>query len=231
MKKHLRYFIFALLLGALSMILYRHVNSGIKYLSIKELYSVSIQVDSLRDENIQLEEKKKELQRNIALNLLTLEDIQLEYADLIKAEVQTMKAVAGLTKLHGPGVIVMISDGTRELLEDEDPNNVLVHDLDISLVVEDLRNAGAEAISINDERILFGKTDIQCVGPTIRINDRVFSPPYIVRAIGDRKYLESAINSPNNFGERLRSWGVIVEVNTSLMIEVPAYQVKEEVKK
>lgn len=134
-----------------------------------------------------------------------------------------IKAFSGLKGLEGQGVIVIINDGERELNEFEDPNNVLVHNMDVQNLVDDLRYAGAEAISINDQRFVFGKTEIQCTGPTIRINDEVFAQPFIIKAIGDKHHLESAINAPGSFGQVLRQYGVFLEVYTSVNIEIPAY--------
>lgn len=82
----------------------------------------------------------------------------------------------------------------------------------------------ALAIAINGQRVVFNKSNIQCTGPTIKINDQVFAPPYIIEAVGDRKFLESAINAPGSFSESLRSWGVFVEVNTSISVTIPAYE-------
>jgi uncharacterized protein YlxW (UPF0749 family) len=99
----------------------------------------------------------------------------------------------------------------------------MVHDVDIRNIVDDLRNAGAEAISINGQRIIFGQTKIYCTGPTVKINDDVFSQPFIMKAIGDRYHMEAAVNAPGQYGHTLRQWGIFVEVNTSVNIEIPAY--------
>jgi len=143
--------------------------------------------------------------------------------EAIRDQIEDIKIFSGLEDLKGQGVIVIINDGERELNDFEDPNNVLVHNMDVQNVIDDLRYAGAEAISVNGQRFVFGKTKIQCTGPTIRINNEVFAQPFIIKAIGDKHHLESAVNAPGSFGQILRQYGVFLEVYTSVNLEIPAY--------
>lgn len=200
------------------------LDSGIKYLSIKEMYAQSIELESQKSELIQLNNKVEELRAQIEAYQTAKDDTDIDYESFLKSEIELTMETAGLTRVEGPGVVIIVTDGTRELIENEDPNMVLVHDIDIRAMVDDLRNAGAEAIAINGQRVVFNKSNIQCTGPTIKINDQVFAPPYVIEAIGDRKFLESAINAPGSFSESLRSWGVFVEVNTSISVTIPAYE-------
>lgn len=219
-----RLFILSLILGLLIAMQIKTLESGVKYLSIKDMYTQSIELDSQRSELVLLNSKINDLKGQISAYQLAKEDEEIDYEQFLTKEIDNTKAVAGLTQLEGPGVVIIVTDGTRDLIEDENPNNVLVHDIDIRAMVDDLRNAGAEAIAINGQRVIFNKSNIQCTGPTIKINDQVFAPPYIIEAIGDRKFLESAINAPGSFSESLRSWGVFVEVNTSISVAIPAYE-------
>lgn len=211
-------------MGLLIAMQIKTLESGVKYLSIKDMYTQSIELDSQRSELVLLNSKINDLKGQISAYQLAKEDEEIDYEQFLTKEIDNTKAVAGLTQLEGPGVVIIVTDGTRDLIEDENPNNVLVHDIDIRAMVDDLRNAGAEAIAINGQRVIFNKSNIQCTGPTIKINDQVFAPPYIIEAIGDRKFLESAINAPGSFSESLRSWGVFVEVNTSISVAIPAYE-------
>jgi uncharacterized protein YlxW (UPF0749 family) len=217
------FFILMLLLGMLVVFQYKTLQSGVKYLSIKDMYAYSIELESHKSEIELLDQQMKELQAQVDAYSLAKEDDQIDYELFLKSELETIKLTAGLTRVEGPGVVILVTDGTRELNADENPNNLLVHDLDIRAMVDDLRNAGAEAIAINGQRVVFNKSQIICTGPTIKVNDQVFAPPYVIEAIGDRKFLESSINAPGSFSESLRSWGVFVEVNTSISITIPAY--------
>lgn len=213
-----------LLLGLLLATQYHAVNSGHKYLSIKEMYAYSTELENTRLELQQLMVRQEALTNQIEAYQLAKEDERIDYEAFLRSEIEETKKIAGLTPVEGPGVIVLITDGSRDLSENENPNNVLVHDLDIRSVVDDLRNAGAEAISINNQRVLFNKSRIVCTGPTIKVNDQVFAPPYVIQAIGDKDFLQSAINAPGSFSESLRQWGVFVEVNTSVYLKIPAYE-------
>ena len=218
------FFVLMLLLGMLMVFQFKTLESGVKYLSIKDMYAYSIELESHKSEIELLDQQLKELQAQVDAYSLAKEDDQIDYEAFLKSELEMVKMTAGLTRVEGPGVVILVTDGTRELNADENPNNLLVHDLDIRAMVDDLRNAGAEAIAINGQRVVFNKSQIVCTGPTIKINDQVFAPPYVIEAIGDRKFLESSINAPGSFSENLRSWGVFVEVNTSISITIPAYE-------
>jgi uncharacterized protein YlxW (UPF0749 family) len=215
--------ILTLLLGMLVAIQFRITNAGFKYMSIKEMYANSIELDVQRAEVEQLHSKIEALQTQIKAYQTANESERVNFEKVLSLELDNAQLISGLTDVEGPGVVIIVDDGTRELNDNEDPNNLLVHDLDIRAMVDDLRNAGAEAISINGQRVIFNKSEIQCTGPTIKINDQTYAPPYIITAIGDRKYLESAINAPGSYSESLRNWGVYVEVNTSISITIPAF--------
>lgn len=217
-------FVLTLLLGILGSMQFRAVNSGFKYMSINDMYSNSIELESQKAELIQLKEKADELKATINAFGSALDDERIDYETVLKNEIENTMKVSGLTKVEGPGIIIIVTDGDRELYENENPNTVLVHNLDIISMVDDLRNAGAEAIAINGQRVIFNKSGILCTGPTIKINDQRFAQPFIITAIGDRKYLESAINAPGSFSEELRAWGVFVEVNTAISVTIPAYE-------
>lgn len=212
-----------IVLGLLMAMQVKTLESGVKYLSIKDMYTVSIELESQKSELALLSAKIEDLRGQITAYQTAKEDEEIDYETFLLGEIEMTKMMAGLTRVEGPGVVIIVTDGSRDLIEDENPNNLLVHDIDIRAMVDDLRNAGAEAIAINGQRVIFNKSNIICAGPTIKINDQVFAPPYVIEAIGDRKFLESAINAPGSFSESLRSWGVFVEVNTSISVTIPAY--------
>jgi len=222
-KNQIVIFLLTVLLGAMIVFQIRAANSGFKYMSIRDVYANSIELEAQKAELLQLQEKSDLLKSEIAEYKTANEDERIDLEAFLKNEIERQKQISGITSVQGQGVIVIISDGTRELNENENPNSIMVHDLDVRAIVDDLRNAGAEAISINDQRVIFNLSEIECTGPTIKINDQVFAQPFIIRAIGDRKYLESAINAPGNYGETLRNWGVFIEVNTSINISIPGY--------
>ena len=85
-----------------------------------------------------------------------------------------------------------------------DALQIIVHDTDILEIVNVLRNAGAEAISINDQRII-ATTPISCIGTVIKINDEKIGGPYVIRAIGNSDYLKTALDIPGGILKILES--------------------------
>ena len=102
-----------------------------------------------------------------------------------KADEQLMMKAA-LTNVKGPGVSVLIEDSLKPVQSGENPNLYVIHDEDILRIVNELRAGGAEAIAINDQRLI-GTSEIRCSGPTITVNGKVFGAPFTVKAIGDPK--------------------------------------------
>lgn len=101
----------------------------------------------------------------------------------LERELQAARASAGLTSMHGDGVIVRIADGDRALSIGESAEAVMVHDYDVRDIVAALLSAGAEAITVNGERLVF-QTAVYCVGSTVIVGDRRLSPPLEIVAIG-----------------------------------------------
>lgn len=104
-------------------------------------------------------------------------------SSVAKQEVASYEKALGYTDVQGQGIIIT--------LEDNEYKNIESYDL--LMLVNELKLAGAEAISINDERVV-STTDVTMINNRIiLVNTRRISGPYIVKAIGDKKYLESAI--------------------------------------
>lgn len=210
------------LLGVLLPVQVRAAQVAEKYVSLSEIQTHTQDLERESAELSQLIERVRQMTEQIN----EYESSKAESGDIesaIRKKMDQIKTFSGLTDLRGQGVIVIINDGERELFEMEDPNNVLVHNMDVQNLIDDLRYAGAEAISVNGQRYVFGKTKIQCTGPTIRINNEVYAQPFIIKAIGDKHHLEAAINAPGSFGQVLRQYGVFLEVYTSVNLDVPAY--------
>jgi len=91
------------------------------------------------------------------------------------------------------------------------------------MIINDLRAAGAEAISINNQRVL-STSEIKCGGPIIRINGRSVGSPFYIKAIGDPKLLSAAINAPNTYGYALKTIDqIVIETTVEDNIVIPAY--------
>jgi len=109
---------------------------------------------------------------------------------------QDQKLASGLTEVVGPGVVVTLEDAQEAGKIDEAMMaEVIVHDYDILRIVNELWNAGAEAIAVNGQRVVTG-TSIRCVGAVVRVNDVPLAPPFKIFAIGDGPTLASALQLP-----------------------------------
>ncbi len=141
----------------------------------------------------------------------------------LKEQLDRARILAGVTELSGPGVEVTLNDSKITLKPGENPNLYVLHDEDVLRVLNEIRAAGAEALSLNGERIL-ASTEVRCTGPTIVLNkDKRLAPPYVITAIGDPDTLESSIKMKGGVAETLQFWGIQVGVKKMNQVTVPAY--------
>lgn len=142
--------------------------------------------------------------------------------EAINQELEKARTLAGLTKLRGPGVIVYLEDSDLKASPGEDPNIFIVHYEDLLQIINELFSAGAEAVSLNEQRII-ANSEIRCAGPTILINGVRIASPYEISAIGDTKTLESALNMRGGIVEMLKAVGIKVNILERSRIIIPAF--------
>lgn len=141
----------------------------------------------------------------------------------LKEQLDRARILAGVTELRGPGVEVTLNDSNIALKPGENPNLYVLHDEDVLRVLNEIKAAGAEALSLNGERIL-ASTEVRCIGPTIVLNkDKRLAPPFVITAIGDPNTLESSIKMKGGVAEILQFWGIQVGVKKMNQVTVPAY--------
>ncbi len=174
-------------------------------------------VEELAGRLIQLEEERDELETQ--LELLKQESEAATNREFISE----LKFRACVTALSGEGVIIKMDDSTRAAKSGENPNLYLIHDDDILRVINELRAAGAEAISINEQR-LTAISEIRCAGPTLSVNNVRSAAPYEIKAVGDKKSLENAIKMRGGVAETLQVWGIQLEVSTADDVYIPPYK-------
>ncbi len=141
-----------------------------------------------------------------------------EAADVLESELDKIKLYAGLTPVEGPGV---------EIVMDNTPappgaGSYNIRDDDLLKVINDLRGAGAEAISINNQRIL-ATSEVRQAGNHINVNLTRLSPPYKITAIGNPGTLKSSLEIKGGLVEYLAANGTQVLVQQSDNVQVPAY--------
>ena len=144
----------------------------------------------------------------------------------MKAELEKANVLAGLSDVRGEGVVITLKDSTDTEIS---PEAGLVHDTDLTAIITELKAAGAEAISINGQRVI-ATTPIRCVGPTIQVNSVKIASPFYIKAIGNSKYLESALNIKNGVVDSLKSYGIEVEIETNNSITIDKYDLVQKLK-
>ena len=161
-------------------------------------------------------EKKLEETRQLAIQ---------NSPDSIKKEreLNINNTALGLTDVSGQGVIVTLKDNQGVTNENigitDDIRSYLVHDANLREIVRKLKISGAEAISINDERIV-NDTSIICSGNVIRVNDKKVSSPFEIKAIGSPELLYGNLDETIT---RLNNSGIIVDIKKQDNVKINKY--------
>lgn len=224
-KKHI-----AILLGVMCLLL----TAGI-FIQMKTVSSSSTSIGRTKTENelrdsvlkwkekydntyIQLEQKQKKLD-----NLREQAASTDGSSTILSESLEKYNSLLGYTELIGTGTIITLKDADSSNVKGN-ATNYIVHDGDLIEVVNALKNAGAEAISINGQRIV-NTTAITCAGNIVKINGKKVGSPYVISAIGSAPRLYGALKMPGGYLEWLEEDGVqvnIEQVEKSTII-VPKY--------
>lgn len=136
-------------------------------------------------------------------------------------ELKKYNQLLGITDVTGEGITMTVTDSTQTNTA-VDMNNLIVHDSDLRSLVNELSNAGAEAISINDERIV-STTAITCAGNVILINGNKVGSPFTIKAIGNQESLYGAITRAGGYTYGLRARSIQVETKKSDNVQISKY--------
>lgn len=187
---------------------YEENNLRAEVLKYKEKY------DNLLKET---EKVDNELQKKI--EEATENNSELEEA---KNQINDGNKIIGLTEVTGPGVIITVADSNLDENTVLNPNSLLVHDTDILKIVNELKNAGAEAISINEQRVII-ITPIICGGNIININGERIGSPFEIKAIGSPEALAN-LSRPGGWLSKLEEErGINVSLKKSDSIGISKY--------
>jgi uncharacterized protein YlxW (UPF0749 family) len=177
------------------------------------------EVGDLRAEVENLEADNAELRGEV-------EDVAVEQA---RSEVEQLERPAGMLPASGPGLIVTLNDAPQDRLDDPgvDVNLLVVHQQDIQAFVNALWAAGADAISLQGQRLI-STTGIKCVGNTVVLEGVPYSPPYRIEAIGDPDALEAGLDDSRSveiYREYVDAYGLGLAVDRAYDLDVPGYEV------
>jgi uncharacterized protein YlxW (UPF0749 family) len=145
---------------------------------------------------------------------------------LLKKELDTARMQAGLVPVKGKGVMVTLNDSLKKPKSGEDPYLYLIHDVDIQAFINELWAAGAEALAVNEQRVVMS-TSVRCVGPTVLVNSMRLTPPYQVRAIGDSAALETALRMSGGVMDSLQAQlqkGIRIDIEKKTEMILPEFK-------
>ncbi|CAH2212753.1 DUF881 domain-containing protein [Tepidibacter aestuarii] len=210
------------IIGILIAVSIKNINGNQTFVTLKTIQEIENQIEVERVDVENLNKLILEKKSNIAKYELEIEDTG-SIKTILEKELDDAKVITGFKDVVGEGVVIRISDSERELEEWENPNDLVIHDKDVIMVINDLKVAGAEAISINGER-LTTFSEIKCSGPTITINESTYGQPFVIKAVGDKKFLKSAMENPySNINTKEYLYDIGFEVEEKDEIIIPKY--------
>lgn len=179
---------------------------------------LAAQITTVKKEKEAMEQKVASLEEQIKN---TKNNAQAR-ADLQK-ELQSARLSVGLLPVEGPGVKITLSDNPKALEPGEDPNDLLIHEDNLLMVVNDLKAAGAEAISINDQRIT-AMSEIRCAGTMIVVNQVRIGPPFVLLAVGNPDVLENNMTQKSGNLSAMQFMGIQARIEKSEKLRIPGYK-------
>ncbi|MGN1327742.1 MAG: DUF881 domain-containing protein [Clostridia bacterium] len=223
----------AIALGIMCLILTMTIVVQIRTINnSNQVVSSTFTSNELKDQVLKWKERYDETYEQLQTAERKLEEIRKMASENTEGsaekeeELKKNNILLGLTDVSGEGVIVTIKDNSSVTSDTigifDDVSQYLVHNGDLLGVVSELKNAGAEAISINDQRIV-STTSITCEGNVININGEKISSPFVIKAIGNSLYMYSALTRIGGTVENYNLSGIPTTVKISNDITIKKY--------
>lgn len=196
------------------------VMIGVQYNTVKQ-QSLSTEQQRLSEITQALQQTQTERDALQEKNEMLEKTIQ-EYQDDTYGgtDAEQLRIFAGLTAVSGAGVHVTMNDSSGN--KSGDMNAYLVHAEDLLSVVNELNGAGAQAISINGQRMVAGSA-ITCSGSIVTVNGVRVAAPFEILAVGDAEVMQSALKFPGGVVDSLAPWGIEITIRREASVTVPAY--------
>ena len=136
---------------------------------------------------------------------------------------------AALVPLTGPGVVITLDDAPARpdgsLPGNARPDDVVIHQSDVQAVVNAVWAAASDGVAVMDQRLI-ATSAVRCVGNTLLLQGRTYSPPFVVTAIGDAAAIRAQLAvSPQVavFQQAVEDFGLTFSVRERTEVTVPAY--------
>lgn len=213
---------FSLLLGIFISVQFKQDIEPFNPVTLRSIQVTKSEIDKTSSEIEEMAELLKRKEEELGKFESVNEESDGVYELLIE-ELDKTKAVAGLEEMKGTGIIIKMEDNQDSEIAGLDVSDDVIHDIDVLNILNDLRVAGAEAISINGQRIM-SISEVKCGGPIIRVNGKSVGTPFVIKAIGDPKLLYAAVNAPGTYGYTQKNvYNKVLEITMEDKIKIPAY--------
>ncbi len=136
-----------------------------------------------------------------------------------------LAAPVGLVPLTGPAVTVTLTDAPQAGNEEANPDDLVVHQQDLQAVINAMWRGGALGIQVMDQRLI-NTSAVRCVGNTLILQGRVYSPPFVVTAVGDQAAIEQELETDDylqGYQAAVEFFGLGWEQTRETSYTVPAY--------
>jgi len=130
--------------------------------------------------------------------------------------------MTGFVPLTGKGLELFLDDSKKPLEQADNPNNFILHNEDLLKITNELYASGAEAISINGNRLI-ANSEITCAGPTILVNKNRIVPPFQISVIGNPETMMATLEMRGGIVEYLKFFGIEIKTEVKDNVFIPAY--------
>lgn len=182
--------------------------------------------EKYREKLVEQKERNKELTEEITAKQQKIRNFEHSFVESEESveelveEAEVLRLLIGDIPSRGKGITISLEDGAYNPSQ-ENPNDYIVHESHVFKVINELKISGAEAVSINGQR-LHANSYIRCTGPVIVVDGKTFPAPFIIEAVGDPKVLLSAVNLGGGIVDQLTSDNIVVTVGEKDLISMPA---------
>lgn len=184
------------------------------------------QEEQFREELIGQQERNKALRKELQDKQMAVQEFEksfsngeeryAEYAE----EAEALRLFLGLMPVEGKGLKVTLQDGEYEK-NTANPNDYIVHESHVFQVINELYISGAQAISINGQRI-HGNSTIVCTGPVIEVDGIQYPAPFTIEAIGKPEVLSASMELSGGVLDQLVNDNIVVTMDEGQAITMPA---------
>lgn len=224
----------SLTLGIVCMVLVMAICIQVKTIdNSNTTVSQTLTSNELREQILKQKEKYDKSVVELANTEKKLEEMRVQatknddQALRIEEQIKLDNILLGLTDVKGPGIEIVLKDNDivkrENIIGTDNLQFYIIHAGDLITVINDLKNAGAEAIEVNGQRIV-NSSSIYCAGNVIKINGEKITSPITIKAIGEPDLLYGSMNILGGYIQLLRETGISVDIRKSNNIEIGKYE-------